>query len=324
MFFRVQYTLRGTFLLESETLEFLEDLPFPTKLTLHRPTKEEDHNLNGGDCLGVVQTEEAVTEKVRLQFEASDPPRPAVVDILSRIRIRLHEFLVRAVCVLRWRRGSTGHPNPVVGDNFLQWSDDGNIWEVMPNNFQFSLDCGIPYHQLTDDIRTSTIELVLAGAKEPVGHELFQEAWSQRTTITRSSLLIGMTAAEVGVKSFIGDLIPEAEWLALHAPTPPLIQILTEYLPLIPVRQHIEGTAPFVPKGVLDSLRKGVTLRNKTAHAGEPVRGDTLKEILQAVHDLLYLLDFYAGHSWAIARIGLETIAAMKAEVPTQQQKRKK
>jgi len=78
---------------------------------------------------------------------------------------------------------------------------------------------------------------------------------------------------------------------------PPLVSMLTDYLPLLPVRARIHGSLPFAPKTMTDAFKKGVQLRNKTAHAGEGVRSDTLKEILTAVHDLLYLLDVYAVRS---------------------------
>jgi hypothetical protein len=83
--------------------------------------------------------------------------------------------------------------------------------------------------------------------------------------------------------------------------------MLTDYLPLLPVQARIHGAPPFAPKTMTDAFKKGVQLRNKTAHAGEGVRSDTLKEILTAVHDLLYLLDVYAGQEWAWEQITLET-----------------
>jgi hypothetical protein len=91
--------------------------------------------------------------------------------------------------------------------------------------------------------------------------------------------------------------------------------MLTEYLPLLPVRQRIADYPVCIPKEILDILKIGVTLRNKTTHAGYRVKEDTLKEILQAVRDLLYLLDVYAGHSWALGAISYETKKVIAAEV---------
>jgi hypothetical protein len=160
---------------------------------------------------------------------------------------------------------------------------------------------------MKEAIWLSATELVSAGEREPLGHQLFHEAWSQRRDLPRSSLLIGVTAAEVGFKSLIGELVPHAEWLALHAPTPPLIEMLTDYLPKLPVKIRINNAAPFIPKTILDSLKKGIKLRNETAHAGKGVKPDSLDEILRAVRDLLYLLDLYGGHSWALREISHAT-----------------
>jgi hypothetical protein len=97
-------------------------------------------------------------------------------------------------------------------------------------------------------------------------------------------------------------LVPHADWLVFHTPTPPLTQMLTDYLPLLPVEQMF-GVRPFIPRELLEILKKGVNLRNKTAHTGGGVSSETLKEILVAVRDLLYLLDFYSGHVWAFDHV---------------------
>ena len=43
------------------------------------------------------------------------------------------------------------------------------------------------------------VRKVEAGAEEPLGRQLFREAWSQVGTNPRSGLVIGVTAAEVGL-----------------------------------------------------------------------------------------------------------------------------
>ena len=288
---------------------------------IRRPTKDENSTLTPDQYLGILNTEEPVTDKVRPKFDTQDPPHPAVVEIAARITTRLIDFLVRATSVFRWRRGLTGHPNPIATMRKpLSYSDDGHNWQMVPGAFRLKMDWGIPHQRMSEGIRSSVIDLVRAGKREPLGHELFQKAWKQRTELPRSSLMIGMTAAEVGFKMFVADLVPHAEWLAMHAPTPPLVQMLTDYLPLLPVRQHINDYPVSVPKEILSILKKGVLLRNATTHAGKSAGSDTLKEILLAVRDLLYLLDFYAGHAWALEAISQETKEAIKAEVETQQQ----
>ena len=313
MLFRVEYTLHDLGLIEGEHIEFSESSPQPTALVIRRPPKEEEPKLKDNQCLGIVSTEEPVTEKVRPHFETFDPVHPAVAEIGRRVGSRLHDYLVRTVGVLRWRRGYTGHPNPIYNTRLLHWSDDGKDWKGVPTTLGARLEIIPPYRKLGEELLTEVKGMVSAGESEPVGRELLQEAWRQKNHLPRSALLIGMTAAEVGVKEFISKLVPSAEWLAFHAPTPPLVQMLVEYLPLLPVKATLQGLPAFIPLDILDQLKKGVTLRNKTAHAGENVKEESLSELLSAIHDLLYLLDFYAGHTWAIEEVRHETREQMTA-----------
>jgi hypothetical protein len=316
MLFRVQYIVRDLEIPEGESLEFMEESPHRATLVVRRPTRDENSGLALHQCLGTLNTEEPITAKIRPRFEIQDTPHPAVKDIGARVDKRLTDFLVRAACIIRWRRGLTGHPNPIAGmKRPLEWSDDGHAWQAVPGAFRLMIDTGIPHKRLSADICSSITDLVRAGNREPLGHELFQEAWKQRNELPRSSLTIGMTAAEVGFKMFVADLVPNVGWLAMHAPTPPLIQMLTEYLPRLPIRQHIKDFTPLIPRAIIDLLKKGVKLRNETIHAGNPVPRDTLKEILLAVRDLLYLLDLYAGYSWALEAVSHESMTVIRAEV---------
>lgn len=93
--------------------------------------------------------------------------------------------------------------------------------------------------------------------------------------------------------------------------------MLREYLPLLPVKQTF-GTSPFIPEELVQALKKGIHLRNTTAHAGGEVARETVKEVLIAIRDLLYLLDFYHGHVWAIDNISHDTRVLIDAEVQRQ------
>jgi hypothetical protein len=186
--------------------------------------------VTGTDCIGIVRTEEPVTEKVRAQFDVDDP-RPAVVEIGNKVGSRLHDSLLRAVCVLRWRTGTTGHHDPVRNSRGLHWSDDAQTWKLVPGYLKLQIDYGILSSKMSDGLRASFMHfLIESGSSEPLAHELFHEAWNQRTDSPRSSLLIAVAAAEVGIKSLVSELVPNTKWLAFNAPTPPLTRMLKEYL----------------------------------------------------------------------------------------------
>ena len=124
--------------------------------------------------------------------------------------------------------------------------------------------------------------------------------------------MIVISAAEVGIKEFISKMVPQAEWLTMHAPTPPLVAILEEYIPTLGIKNRLSPTKPLFSEKMIKTLRKGVLLRNQLVHSRGEINSDTLHEILTAVRDLLYLLDFFGGHAWATDNILYSTIEQLK------------
>jgi hypothetical protein len=155
-----------------------------------------------------------------------------------------------------------------------------------------------------------------AETNEPLGHELFLEAWNERHTNPRSALILVIAAAEVGFKECVGRLVPEAEWLVNHVPSPPLHTMFSEYLPLLPAKRMFQGKVLPPPKKILSVLRRGIEARNETTHVGTPPpKADELHELLLSVCDLLYLLDYYCGHDWGIGNIRHEVREEMERNV---------
>jgi hypothetical protein len=121
-----------------------------------------------------------------------------------------------------------------------------------------------------------------------------------------------MAALEIGMKHLIAELIPDARWLALQVPAPPVVQILTDFLPALPTRLLLNGKAITIPKELIDIIKKGVTARNTAVHAGTAtLNGEFIERVLDAVNDTLWILDFYAGNAWAIEHLSSETKATL-------------
>jgi hypothetical protein len=124
-----------------------------------------------------------------------------------------------------------------------------------------------------------------------------------------------MSAAEVGFKQCVGKLVPDAEWLANYAPTPPLNTMLSEYLPELPAKLNIEGRVLKPSHRIRKAISEGIEARNGSADRGaQPPHWSDLKKLLLCIRDLLYLLDYYCGFQWALDQIRDEIRQEMVTE----------
>lgn len=235
-------------------------------------------------------------------------------DFEKKIHTELSDFIEKTVKTIRWKLSSNSSHNPIAFVRGLSWSINGRKWRSMPHDikvlFKFEIENRI-YGKVYDEIKG----LIKNQEFEPLGHELFLEAWEQRGINPRSALVLGIVAAEVGFKQCIAKLVPNAQWLADNSPSPPLAKMVTSYLPLLPAKLKIQGKVLAPPKSVRKAIQDGVELRNKTTHVGNSApQQDVLEELLLSIRDLLYLLDFYCGYEWALDNIRIETAQAMKQE----------
>jgi hypothetical protein len=165
---------------------------------------------------------------------------------------------------------------------------------------------------LVENLAGEVQPLLDAAAEEPLGFDLLAEAYGLSHMAPRSSLILAVAALEIGTKCFIADLVPDAEWLALSAPTPPIEQILTEYLPKLPVAHRLpSGRVTGPPLSTMKVVKKAVFARNGVTHRGAASRTKLLDETLEAVSDTLRLLDYYRGESWAVDHMTFEFSKAL-------------
>jgi hypothetical protein len=79
--------------------------------------------------------------------------------------------------------------------------------------------------------------------------------------------------------------------------------MLEKYLPTLPVKLKINDKV-CIPETVLETLKETVCRRNWAAHKGAKVFHDqSLERSLKSIQATLYLLDYYAGHAWAVHNI---------------------
>jgi len=127
----------------------------------------------------------------------------------------------------------------------------------------------------------------------------------------RAAFIIAFVAAEVGVKQFGSNQsasLSEA-WLLENLQSPPLDRLLREYLVPLTGKKTRSGHA--VPPALATLFEKSMKTRNRLMHRGEePPSEEAVVKLLAGVNDLLYLLDWFAGHDWAFGCLSDDTRAA--------------
>jgi hypothetical protein len=213
--------------------------------------------------------------------------------------------------IYRWRHGILG---PV--DSFAEttgfYSEDGEHWArfAVHRVAGIRIEVGAATLALRADDIKGLSEMMERNVEEPLGHQLFREAWTQRVSNPRSALAIGVAALEVGVKELIGKLVPEANWLVEQLQAPPVWRILRDFVPTLRPRVWLRGKTFDLPKELLTQIHKAVEARNGLVHRGEPppVR-EELTQMLKAIRDVLWICDLYGGEGWAANLISGETLA---------------
>jgi hypothetical protein len=245
------------------------------------------------------------------KIQEGDP----ATDFIDGVLRELRAAMVSAVTLFRWRQGVPDGPSDPCHTLKAHYSTDGEIWRevflVRSVKIRFGLSTSAP----EDNVSEQVVELASAGTEEPLGRQLFREAWTQKDSRPRSALVIGVAAAEVGFKKLVGSLVPQVQWLVDEIQTPSLSKMLRNYLPTLPVRARFEGKSIRPPNALLRELDKAVERRNKLVHAGEPPpKWDELEEMLRAVNDFLWICDLYQGHVWAAKHISVSLLNSWKSD----------
>jgi hypothetical protein len=217
--------------------------------------------------------------------------------------------------LLRWRRGLSEGPLSLSDHLSFRFSINGTLWYPLPHTMCGKLSFGIFRSSLpvNQDLIDEVSEMAKHHDQEPIGHQLFREAWQARSSSPRSALVIGYAAAEVGCKDYIALVAPDAAWLAKEAPSPPLDKMLKSYITTLPAKWKISHKVT-IPDRLQKSVRAAMKARNELAHAGKlNLAGDELETVLRHINDLLWLFDFYAGHRWALEHLSAETRADLQA-----------
>ncbi len=239
----------------------------------------------------------------------------AIHDIVDPIFKQLRDELKASIAILKWRYGITDGPF----NSFSNWSEavslDATEWRGISTLRGLKSSFSKPFCKINFSTVHELGRMHNERVEPPLGLQLLIEAWNQRTTYPRSALVIGVIAAEIALKQLIGELAPDARWLADNVPSPPILRIAKEYVPSLKVKARAKGKILRPPKRLLNILKEAVELRNKVVHTGEaPPETVKLKEILVAMEDLVWICNLYSGHTWAWDHISFETKSSWEDE----------
>jgi hypothetical protein len=309
-----------------------DDLEVTLEIRMTPDRQESD------DCLVVARVAREVADEVRREFEqqlemihaeATRPseiggsrslapseirwliePPAAVVAVCDDVRDELFGAASRLVRFLRWRFNRPWPAQPLRSAELL-WSLDAEHWESAPRKSSSPATFGHVGRELTPE-GVQIIERVWQGGEvsEPLARQIFLEAYTLADENPRASLVLAVAAAEVAVKQFAATHSGrESEaWLISKLPSPSIRTLLKDYMPFFTDKRTADGRA--VPKQLQSALHQAAEARNDIVHQGESgYDEEQLANVFVAVNDLLYLLDWFAGHDWALAHLRDETRA---------------
>jgi hypothetical protein len=226
------------------------------------------------------------------------PPDP-FFDYCEEMASTLRREARRVFEVARWRTAAYSPESPYqpLGNDF---SLDRETWHRLPA--RVSMEMSTHHGLTTEDWLSGEVQSLLdRGKTEPIAHALLREAADVAVSSPRSGTVIALAAAEAGFKYLASDLVPNAAWFFREAQSPRLPLLLRDFLPQLPIRGRLNGAVVPPPKYLRTLITEGMEERNRIVHQGlgqfTTVR---VNELIKGVRDLLYLMDFYAGHLWAI------------------------
>lgn len=236
--------------------------------------------------------------------------RPQALRDFERDTRRCHRAAATdLVRLIRWLEHRPGDHVAILGLGLDEWSSDGTTWHRISPRLPPIVDV----HSMVelDAAHTTRLgEMVVNGEAEPVAHEFLREALGELERAPRSALALAAMALEIGVKRQIGHFNPDLDWMIMEAPTPPVVDMLTNVVPKL-------GRWKPLPNSLLDDLKALVSARNSMVHRGKsPPDYLSLRKKLNAVHTVLYLLDWQRGHDWAEAWVDLSGATVVQTLSP--------
>ena len=283
MFFRLEYVAQRTLLhLTSSEFPIRFNETAPIKVALLAPEGDPSPQLNRPDAICRVELEKEPDSGVRSMFEGltrgqlpddyertwlrpiglpneesqSTKLSAQVVfmpqpfrDFLDQVLPPMSDMAARVMDLLRWRFDRHAAIFHESADGF-KFSFDHKAWHNMPSRvdpFNARALDSIRGREFGEEEAAALSKELLSGSAEPLAHALWREAWDLRLRSPRSSLLVGFTAAETGLKRHIVRMLPVTKNLVMAMPSPP-IKNLIDYIDVLHNTASPAGKAGSIPR----------------------------------------------------------------------------
>lgn len=225
---------------------------------------------------------------------------PGLRDFAERESLALRARVQDVLGLILWRKAGSIEGNSTLRLGEVEWSADRETWHRLRMRPQgWMQERGAL--TLRPEVGRELEAVALAAGSQPLGREIWQRSLRADPM---TAIVLCVIAVEVETKRLIVDLAPDTAWLVREVPSPPIVRLLTEYLPSL---SRFVARKP-LPAEVIDDFRIGVKIRNDLTHRGP--KGDrwTTTELRNKRHlrttevssDILWLLDYYRGHDWAL------------------------
>ena len=241
----------------------------------------------------------------------------------------LDEFAISVLRTIQWKTGVLFPVSEVYSSiHSLRWSHEPPRKDVeyldelgfLPNPFPKGWERWPYFRTLHDVLKEDEFQfiqnLVNDSQIEPVYHDIFREAWINRNSSLRSSLVVGFTALETGFKTTFSELVPEWGEKLLSLQSPPIFVLIKDWIGVLPVKNKFEEKVLRPGKKHRGIIRKMTEARNQVVHGRKhKVDPDELQEWLLTIRSILYLFDYYRGNGWALRMISKDFIDGMECAV---------
>lgn len=243
----------------------------------------------------------------------------AIQTLVDDVTIKLSDAASRFLHLIRWQQG-VDFDSRIIRWSGLYWNAGEPEFRAVPSRLQAPFDFGVSKGVEWESRDQAALEQLWAGGQsdEPIGHKLLRSANSLLDESPEAALLILATAIEAGVKSHVCRLEPANKWLLEKAPSPPIPNILSEYLPKLYKQKNKDATLMVKIAPWIDEVREIFKKRNVTAHTGaKPALTKEFRHYIEKASDILYLLDAIEGHEWAKQRLSAELCKAVGWPAPS-------